>query len=105
MPAKRSEARFNKNKNLTLYYYRHSMFTLMKSGSSLDLSQEIDFDTLDLTDVKFSSGQAVEILDSKYVPWINNRGPYTVKTELDECLQFSDNRPNPKEEWVLSSRG
>ena len=101
---KDNEIRFNPNKNKVLYYYRHTTLNLMRQGSQLDLSQEIDYDMLDLTDIKFAPGQAIEILEQKTVPWINiTKGTCTVVTELDECLQFADSRK--KEEWVLSNRG
>jgi hypothetical protein len=53
---KDNEIRFNPNKNKVLYYYKHTTLGIMRSGGQLDLSSEIDYDMLDLTDVKFAAG-------------------------------------------------
>ena len=44
---------------------------------------------LDLHDVKFTSKMQVDLLDNRYIPWINSKGPFVVKVDLDEILQVS----------------
>jgi hypothetical protein len=61
----------------------------MKANASTDLSSEIDIDMLDVSSVKFTHGQQVDLLDSRYIPWVNPSGPFTVRVEMDEILHLS----------------
>lgn len=76
-------ARFDKLKNLVLFYYRSTIFNNMKNNADIDLSNEIDLDALCVQDYKFCAGTHVDILDDRF-GLIFQQG--IVQVDLDEII-------------------
>jgi hypothetical protein len=60
--------RYNKHQNQCLYYYRQTCFNSMKNKTEVDLSLEVDLDTVDVQDFKFVTKMKVDMLEDRFVP-------------------------------------
>lgn len=63
-----NHARYNKQQNTTLYYFRTQCLNKMKNGEDIDLGQEMDLDVADCQNYKFRVGETVVLVKDRFAP-------------------------------------
>jgi len=63
---KLNPGRYDKQKNLVLYYYRSTIFNSMLNNRELDLSGEPDLDTICVQDYKFIERTQVDVMEDRF---------------------------------------
>jgi len=93
MDPRKNDYRGHNVRNQALYYYRSTHINNMKEGKHTDFSDEPDLDMLSMHDLKLHKSMSVDLIDNKYVPWINPNGSFNIKIDLDEIVHLGLAKP------------
>jgi hypothetical protein len=73
----------------------------MKNKTDIDLSGEVDLDTIDTIDFKFVKNMKVDLLEDRFVPHCVTA---TIMTDLDEIAQLKVANEETQDQinWILT---
>lgn len=78
-----NQLRFNSKQNQVLYYFRAQCLNKMRNGEEIDLSNEMDLDTVCNLNYKYRVGETVFLVKDRFVPSFQRA---TILQEIDEII-------------------